>query len=347
MTQHLLSLLAGIAIAVLVSTLLLRRGEGPPPQDPAPAPALVPPVAGAAEGAVAPPAPALEEPADAVETGRKPPRASSLVSGRVLAPDGRPHDGALVVLEILNDFSWTKDRELRWTTDASGSFRLEVVRPRDLMIGVLTIRVSGHADLVRTLESGSLLADVELGDVVVGPGAVLSGRLICAGGVPDWTAWRIFVATEEFSRDLVPRKNAELTLASESGEFRIEGLPEGDARLLVYHPVLGNVIRSEVTLRAGENEPVVLDYAGPDPRRCIRLRVAADGLLPEGSARLSGGGQDRSVRTSEGRTNDFLFTDLPDGRYELTIQPRKNLLWSGTGSPGLVVDADIRGKGLR
>ena len=346
MTKLLLALLAGIVIAVPLSFAFLRRagdGAAPPPID-----APVPPAS--ADGGAALPSspvdPATSEPA-ASGTGSRHPRASSAVTGRVLGPDGTPLAGAHVLLEILNDFSWKEDRNLVASSDAGGRFRLDVTGPRDLMVARLTVHVPGRLDQVRMLRSGALLADVELGDVAFEPGAELSGRLHCEGGLPDWGQWRILLATRGAFQDILPQRSASLPLASERGEFRIAGLPEGETGLLVYHPVLGVVSRTESVLRAGVDEPVVLDWNGPDPRTCIRVRIDADGPLAKGAVHLSGGELDRIGTGSDGRPNDFLFADVPDGTYEVTVKPRKKLLWSGSVSPGHVLEIDLRGKGIR
>ncbi len=353
MLKPILALVLGFVVAVLASAAILRgrspepaasssSAEVPESTQPATDPAFAAaPEAAAGLGSADPERAA--DPAQALDGQAGESRAApGAVHGRVLfTAGGAPASGARVTLEIYSDQPRKLVREVSAVLDGTGAFRLAVQGPRDWMIGRLTVRLDGWADATRALEMGSLVRDVDLGDVVLDAGAELRGALRCAGGVPDWRAWRVFVASTDFVVEAWPRSSPSLALASENGEFALKGLSPGEARIGVHHPVLGQVIERALELRPGVNE-LFLEHAGPDPRRCLVLRVENDKPLPPGSVRLRGAGREWVGEDTLERPNQFLFRDLPEGEYELSIEVRRRKLWSESGIvPGRALRAAL------
>jgi RNA polymerase sigma-70 factor (ECF subfamily) len=133
------------------------------------------------------------------------------IKGRVVAP-GRQLDPHTTVY-----FKGPKESSM--PLDAEGRFRRRGLVKGDYRITVL----APGFGLVRTSTRVERLEETLLPDMVLGQGAVLSGRALGMNGVPHGNA---SVVVSNASRSVMG-----LTVTESDGRFRIAGLPRGKTRL--------------------------------------------------------------------------------------------------------------------
>jgi len=208
---------------------------GAEPAAPAPTAALVEP-----EGAAAP---TQREAAPPVASGREPTPAPAREAratgrrfvGRVVDELGNGLGGAVVYASNRSGFAldWAGEAPFPWLertvarTEADGRFELAGLSAGNLS---LAVRMSGFAPYDKrglTVPPGE--ADHELDPVVLVPGAILSGRVVDAGGrgVPDASLLRRGSDTMGFFIDAGSGRGSLLAKTDANGAFRVDTLACG------------------------------------------------------------------------------------------------------------------------
>ncbi len=247
------------------------------------------------------------------------------ITGRLVDEAGRPVPRA--TLELWRSIRGTSpyDRtEVSWSVDGpEGRFELEAPGPGHW---VLLVRAPGMAPTwTRTFRAGP--TPVELGDVLLGPGATVVGRVRVAGeplaGVvvelrrPDWKPSE---ETNPFAMPQAGWRGAPpiATRTDPDGSFRLDAVPAGDWLLAFEHP---SVVTSSRPIRATHGRTVDLGTVALQPGATL-IVLARDGdgsPLRGGSATLlydENGTRSRSLDLDEeGRA---VFHSVPTGTYWVT-----------------------------
>ena len=101
------------------------------------------------------------------------------LGGRVLEPSGRPAVGALVMyVSSRSETSWSVTHV---ATDGHGEF---VLAARDGSPARITASQDGFVPAGRSLIGWDLAARPHIGDLVLGSGVSISGRVVCGDGTP-------------------------------------------------------------------------------------------------------------------------------------------------------------------
>jgi RNA polymerase sigma-70 factor (ECF subfamily) len=168
-------------------------------------------------------------------------RRGHALRGRVVTVDGGAVPDATVVYEGGDDFS--DATKLHRSNNfgaarsaADGTFTLEDVDPRDDRL--LVVRHEGSAEAaVPVLGSVTSTADLDVGDVVLRPGALVAGRVVDADGQPithaPVTLDRKRVGTSMSPRERLRAQCMDFTLGRRTvtrsdGSFAFACVPEGD-----------------------------------------------------------------------------------------------------------------------
>lgn len=367
------SLVGWFALSVLVLVLVWwsrgAREESPAPAVPVPQPEL--PSAEPSETTVVsaaavelettsrqetPPAPAQIE-ATAHSTA-----APSLahLRGRFLLPDGRPASG--VKLRVIG-WEGNSERVLRhgrpagWhdlegLTDPEGRFDFAFDPPLAFQF-VLDATHRGHADVSWRWSELPARETTDLGDITLYPGGAVRGRIADAAGAPVGGKWRAYGESSAsvasgFGGDATRVDSAvdELT-----GEFVLEGLPEGPAKLSAHSRIANWIEGPTVEVRAGSEVSATIVYRGPSIRDRITVTTFNRPLHvfsnpAPGSIVLQGQGLERVAKKIRNSSQSWTFDDVPPGVYSITIRDPVFEPWSEQGvTPGSAVQAQLRGSG--
>jgi uncharacterized GH25 family protein len=231
---------------------------------------------------------------------------ASALSGRVVDRAGRPVGGARVRLEVERRRG---SGMTRWSvgddvgTDETGSFRFAAVDPG---LALLTVVAPGFQTArVAELEVAAG-ADLEGVEIVLAPGAVVSGRVVNADGRPQAGATVGVLTPEDFPGTGTPTDG--------NGAYRLDGVEPGPRRVAATGPE-GDRVVAELDVVAGENR---LDFRLPGGVE-VAGRVVDEGRAPVVGAEvqllaLAGGGGGRR-RAASGADGAFRFPSVPDGKW--------------------------------
>jgi hypothetical protein len=155
------------------------------------------------------------------------------VTGR-LTKDGQPLPGAAVGLVQANRGMETFVGEYQAATDAKGVFRIPNVPPEDAFVlyGLMD-SVKAHGSITaRPMRTGKTGTEQDAGDLVVGPGYRLAGRLVLGDGKPVPAGVRMLISREE-------AWDSQQAVVAKDGSFAFAGLPPEryglSARVPGYH----------------------------------------------------------------------------------------------------------------
>jgi len=249
-------------------------------------------------------------------------RRGSSMAGRLVTAAGEPVAGADL---ILRSVSW----QVRWSpglqaqSDATGHFRFA-----DLGPGLFDLRAKRHgfaAKVVSGVEIPPAPRAVDLGDLTLGPGAAIEGRVTDRRGTPIAKAEVQIECPDFFPWIMLRAARTEPLATGTDGRFRIEDLTPGSScRLSVQHA--GHTSAQLPGVKAPTREPLRIELAAA---RMLSGRVTGplDEPVPEASVRVdlremrfARGGRpspaDGGRTDAEGR---FRLEDLPAGPLDLMV----------------------------
>jgi hypothetical protein len=241
--------------------------------------------------------------------------------GRVVARDGSPVAGAYVAAYAYaydDDAKLPRDDLISTRSGDDGHFELADLRP-DLP----------HALVVRRMRYGTLIVDmpdvetavIELGDVVLAPGATLHGVVVAANGRPQEGA-RVWIRPEAISSSNASVLETRSVATDAHGGFLFRDLAAGSHALRVVKE--GAPVQEKTTVRLAEGEvrkglKIVLGGGLPLEGRVVDSLGAA---IAAARIQLTPVWKDGpSVMTAESADDGtFSFVGLPDGAYTLTAR---------------------------
>jgi len=153
------------------------------------------------------------------------------VTGRVLR-DGKPLPGVVVGMVQSSRIAWTFLGSEEIATDGSGRFLFSNVAPDEnyRVYGIMnSLKTSGSVRIVQ-VQAGGDGTTADVGDLAVGPGHRLSGRIVLSDGKPIPAHTRVSVS-RNWAWD------RQMTEVDGEGRFTFEGLPS--EIYSVYSPVQG------------------------------------------------------------------------------------------------------------
>jgi len=250
--------------------------------------------------------------------------AGAVLAGRVVTAGGEPVAGAEIVLCSV---SWRgQPAGIQALSDATGHFQFT-----DLGPGVFDLRASRNgfaAKVVLGVESPAVsqtVRAVDLGEITLGPGAAIEGRVTDRRGAPIAQAEVRIECPDFFPWNLLPGARNEPLATGPDGRFRIEDLtPDSLCSLSIRHA--GHTAAQLPGVKAPTREPLRIELATaralsgrivgpldePVPEAVVQVDPREDriesggGLSPDGGGRTDAGGR-------------FRLEDLPPGPFDLTI----------------------------
>lgn len=240
--------------------------------------------------------------------------AETLLAGRVLAQDGTPLEGAsLWALAV----SHSEDREAayarlecraRATSDAAGRFAL---RLRAAPSARLRLVVERPGMLAYVAQDAVPLPCRDPLELRLRPAAAIHGRLAGPDPPPEALEWE---------GPLGPGHGGRVRPEAD-GSFRIEGLEQGEQRLLaVWGGAREELAR--VVLAAGERRALTLAYGAPRLASISGFVTLADGRPAAGAAlRASARGFAGEPLASVAQADD-------EGRFALSVAPLSGLAFA-------------------
>jgi protocatechuate 3,4-dioxygenase beta subunit len=227
----------------------------------------------------------------------------SILTGQVLAPDGRPAVNARI-REVSGKSSPVEFLEDSATTDGDGYYRLEGLAPGEVSVEATH---PNHVRVVRDIEIEPGLTDL---DFQFEGGQRISGIAVDSGGSTVPGAWIRLVPGGQ-------RWGGPDTLAGQDGSFTFEGVADGDYSLEAeadgYAPFRGtDPVRVEGQPLDGlrvEFDPASAirgRITGLDPARFTEVRVEA--ISPESGFRESG----------VDRQGNYRVENVGPGNFEVT-----------------------------
>lgn len=237
-------------------------------------------------------------------------------SGRAVDRDGRPiADAYVAALSRSAEGDFVRSERVSTRTGADGRFQLAGLRP-DLPHTLLVRREGLASCLIRGFDARSDAA-IDLGDLVLRPGASLSGRLVSTDDQPIPDAWLDLATSEPGYSDPNLGLGRWSLRTGSSGRFHFLDLPPGHHVLHAYVAGLEAEVKAEFDLAEGEIERDVEVVAGSG--KTIRGRV----LGPEGHGLegavllLRKSGEEGGTSAVSGPDGTFVFASLANGSYEL------------------------------
>jgi len=259
----------------------------------------------------------------------------AIVTGRVLAPDGRPAIGASVGLVREDDEPFRFDGS---PTDGDGRYRLEGVQP-----GRVSVEAS-HERYVRAVKDLDARPGVNTLNLELGGGSDVEGQVVDAAGAPVPGAWvRLAPAGREWG-------GPDAT-SGPDGRFRLTGVGAGDYGVFAgkkgYASATGDVtihvegqpVR-DVRVEIAKGAVIAGSLVGLAPERFSEAAVRA---VREGGAGFAEGSVDRSGR--------YRVEDLAPGSWTVTAsipssgEQARGEVSLEVGSPGAELDLQF-GRGL-
>ncbi|MFG0318505.1 MAG: carboxypeptidase regulatory-like domain-containing protein [Planctomycetota bacterium JB042] len=294
-------------------------------RDAAEAPALEPAAAAPAPDGATPTRTAAT--AEAIEAEEDAPAAAATaggvrVEGRIVDEGGRPVAGAEVRLRPTGIAAFHHDDEVEEALKSTGTRQVTGLDGRFSFEGVkkpgsrsLFVRSDAFADATRDLPDAS--GTIDLGDVVVELGGVLTGHVVDDAGnpVPDAEvrAW-----TREASKSVdgllmlgdIGGANARETVTDGSGFFRIEGLKPGEVTAIASADGYTPQSRKGITVKRGE---VTADVRIP-----VSIGLGIRGVVVDARGRALEGAEVWYSETVIDLSEGAMTGSLAQGRHDTT-----------------------------
>jgi hypothetical protein len=141
------------------------------------------------------------------------------VTGR-LVKDSRPLPGAAVGLVQRDRNAMTFVGEFQFAADAKGVFRIPNVPPDEefYFYGLMDSLKAHGAVAAKPVRAGASGTELDVGDVALGPGFHLAGKLVLADGKPVPAGTRVAISRQE-------AWDYQQAVVDKDGGFAFEGLP--------------------------------------------------------------------------------------------------------------------------
>jgi hypothetical protein len=141
------------------------------------------------------------------------------ITGR-LVKDGKPLPGVAVGAAQKDHNSETFVGDFQAATDANGVFQVRNVPSDDVLVlyGLMNSLRKYGALGVRDIKTDKSGSTVDVGDLSIGPGHKLSGRLVLADGKPAPAGTRVLLSREE-------AWDTQQAVVDKEGRFTLTGLP--------------------------------------------------------------------------------------------------------------------------
>lgn len=247
-----------------------------------------------------------------------------VVVGRIIRPNGWPAVGAEVRLGLAQYVAGGGTSLLRWAgaetatfTAADGTFALTGVPAWGSQLE-LVVQADGSPDR-------HIPVRPDVGEIVLGEEAVLSGRLLTPPGTALGAAALVFElpGSPPVRRDPASGalRGGERVLVASDGHFFIDRLSAtADDEPLVLHVVAPPFLeeRREVSLVAGENPPLDIELRSGGSLRVVVEDAEGE---PRGAAEVTVdvAGSGGSRRGRSGPDGIAFFASLPEGPVEVSV----------------------------
>ena len=224
------------------------------------------------------------------------------VTGRLLGPDGQPLQGLVRIETHDGRRARALADRLRAETSPDGRFRLEAIPPGSY---VFQVQALGHAWSRAEATIRAKDAAVNLGDIVLGRGPAIRGRVVDGAGVG--------IAQATVSAASVGKPGLAEAVSAPNGTFTVSGLETGGYRLSAS--AAGFVSATREVESPADDVEVLLDRAGA----IVGSVVDPSGKPAEvrsARAERTGGGHRASLRRIGA---GLVFEDLPAGLYTVVV----------------------------
>jgi hypothetical protein len=365
--RRVLALVLVIAAAAIV-WFFLRTEDKPLTPAPAPVPQVQAAAAAQATEEIAAPS-APSEPARAVAPAEAAPLAKSVddkvatastlceLRGKFTVAGGAPaRDVALSVMgwEGNSDRVRKYGEPEHWTeptgtSNADGSFSIRFDPPRAYQF-VLSAKLPGWCESSwrwGEIEPGKT---VDVGTVELVRGGSIRGRIVDAKGRVLSKGWQVYAEASNGQRT-EEREPTRVYGAPDAatGEFLLDGLPAGRARLSAQSRMANWIDGPIVEVRAGEESTADIQYTGPDNESRITVVTFCRPFYvfesEPGEILLTGADlEPRKAAKIENSSQSFSFENVPPGSYTVEIRDPRFQPWSKAGvQPGTSLDARLKG----
>jgi hypothetical protein len=270
---------------------------------------------------------------------------------------GGPAVGARVALhgwpsnsENVLRFGLPKEwKDLETATDSDGRFSIRFDAPRAFQFAV-DAKLRGHAEVSWRWGHLPVGEVVDVGEIVLTRTGSIAGRVVDREGKPASGDWRVYADTmHQPSGAGGDRTRASTPADAITGEFRLEDLPPGPARLTAWSRIANWIDGPTVAVAVGEEARADVVYDGPDNRRRISVVAFTEPFhifsSEVGPITLHGGPVDPLLaKKIEGSSQSWSFDDLDPGSYTVEIGDPRFRRWARSGvSPGSTVEAHLAG----
>jgi protocatechuate 3,4-dioxygenase beta subunit len=253
------------------------------------------------------------------------------VLGRLIADRDRPIPGKVSVEELAGRRVTSRLAEiLRAEAGPDGLFVIERLPPG---AHVLAVHAPGFAKRRVEVEVGARAASVDLGEIALDRGLVISGRVRSRGGAPIPDA---SVAAYPMTDAMITPESDEPVRTEADGSFAIGGLETGRFTLSASAP--GHASARKVAEAGAEDVRIELAPGGSitgsvvdaQGRAVEAFKVSAERL--ERDHQGSGGNRVKDVAAADGR---FALEDLAEGTYVVRANAPEM-------APGTVSDVHVK-----
>ncbi len=277
--------------------------------------------------------------------------------GRFTIDGGAPAPGVQLSVmgweandELVLKYGAPKDwQEPTGASDDSGLFALRFDPPRAYQF-VLTATLPGWCDARwrwSEIEPGSI---VDIGTVELVRGGSIRGRIVDSKGRALSKSWMVYA--ESLNADPATHRVSTRVYGPPdgvTGEFLLEGIPSGKARLSAQSQIANWIEGPIVDVNAARESRADILYTGPDNDSRITVvtfcKTFDSFAFHVAEVQLSAPGfETRTATKIAGSSQSFSFDDVPPGTYTVQIDDPLFEPWSKSGvRPGTSVDATLKG----
>lgn len=246
------------------------------------------------------------------------------ILGRVTTPDGAPVENAGIQVRAaeVSDPRFQLDA----TTDADGSYRMDLVPTGSLLAQVSSQRGTAPPSNLAASEGAEIRWDVELQ-----PSSTLRGRVVDADGTP-LKNWGVAADLRLGLRRFDPQGKMLSTMSDDEGRFQFTGCPSRPFRILFVAPHDTFVVECNMTtakfngVRTSLEEIEFRIPAANRPSSYFKGRILDSDGNPPGRARIFLGPQDRlfeSMLVAAKPGAEFVVGPISPGNYRVSVNVGK------------------------